>query len=209
MSATVPMEFQFGTGGNLKAAKRLRNLDLKKNRPAVHPLFGNTGSVVGNAYRATGAKGPVAAKLGPGRPKPASPLSPVGRIPIINKGIAAEQGSDSGGGQILPSKAAMNPVIPSGPTQVAGQNIVNQPGPVQAMKPQEGGFFSKGSNVILAGGKPQEGGFFSKGSNVILAGGGAIALIVILYMMFSGDKGKKRRRRVAAKVKRGRPKSRR
>lgn len=164
MSATVPMEYTFGQGGNPKAAKRLRNLDLKRNRPAVHPLFGNTGSVVGRAYAATGgahAQGPK-----PSAARPSSPLSPVGRN-IIPTGIASQQGDDRGGGQIIPSPQAQNPVVPSKAPAVVPAGQVQQ---------------------------PQQGGFFSKGSNVVLAGGGLIALVLIVYMMFGTKKARRRRR---------------
>src|SRR5262245_9703020 len=168
MSATVPMEFSFGSGGNLKAARRLRNLDLKKNRPAVHPLFGNKGSIVGRAYAASGGLKQTA----PSAARPASPLSPVGKVGIrpnltstLNQGIASEQGTEAGGGQVIPSPRVQNPVVPS---------TAPQPG----------------SSVPAA---PQ-GGFFSKGSNIVLAGGGLIAVIFLLYMLMGKSKSRRRRR---------------
>ena len=119
MSATVPMEFSFGSAGNLKSARRLRNLDLKKQRPTVHPLFGNTGSVVGKAYAPTGGRvGPLYKGAVP------TPISGRSTLPLksgtklINQGIASSQapvnqGID-GGGEILPRPSQQNPVIPSG-----------------------------------------------------------------------------------------------
>ena len=171
-AATVPMEFNFGTSGNLKSARRLRNLDLKKQRPTVHPLFGNTGSVVGKAYAASGGVKPGATgkQTGPGIARPASALSPVGRLPGIKPMLAHEQqlqlqqGDDNQGGQIIPSQAAQNPVIPSS---------LDQP------KVQQGG----------------GGGFFSNGKNVLLAGGGALGLLFILYIVFFNKKTRHSRRR--------------
>lgn len=168
MSATVPMEFSFGTGGNLKSARRLRNLDLKRDRPTVHPLFGNTGSVVTQAYAATGFK-----------PKPVMTNSvsvkpPVGgrsALPLksgtklINQGIASEQTS---GGELLQAPR------PPAPEQTA---IV----PTQSQPP-----------VITT---QQKGGFFSSGKNVALAGGGLIALVLVIYTFFGGSKKRKNGKR--------------
>lgn len=168
MSATVPMEFNFGTSGNLKSARRLRNLDLKKQRPTVHPLFGNTGSVVGRAYAASGGVKP-GLKTGPGIAKPASSLSPVGKLPTLIKGIASEQGTADQGGQVIPSVQAQNPVIPSAPNQVQGQAIAPT---VQTNN-----------------------GFFSSGKNIALAGGGLIALVIIVWMMFGKKSSRKKRRK--------------
>lgn len=169
MSATVPMEFSFGSAGNLKSARRLRNLDLKKQRPTVHPLFGNTGSVVGKAYAATGGRvGPLYKGAVP------TPISGRSTLPLksgtklINQGIASSQapvnqGID-GGGEILPRPQQQNPVIPSGesPTKI-----------VQAAEPK---------------------GFFSSGTNILLAGGGLVAVVIIAWMMLGNKKTKRRRK---------------
>ena len=140
MSATVPMEFQFGTGGNLKSAKRLRNLDLKKNRPTVHPLFGNTGSVVGQAYAATNFK-PAAlpkpnsiSRMPPQAGRSALPLK--SGTKLINQGIASSMQPE------LPAAVVNEPAAAPPPT-------ISQPGPITESK---GGFFSSGKNVVLAGG---------------------------------------------------------
>ena len=172
MSATVPMEFSFGSAGNLKSARRLRNLDLKKKRPTVHPLFGNTGSVVGKAYAATGGRvGPLY--------KGASPTSISGRstIPLksgtklINQGIASQsqapvnQGIDGGGG-VLPRPQQQNPVIPSGESP---------------------------TKIIQTAEAPK--GFFSSGTNILLAGGGLVAIVLIAWMMFGGGKKARKQHR--------------
>jgi len=138
MSATVPMEFRFGTGGNLKSARRLRNLDLKKNRPTVHPLFGNTGSVVGQAYAATNFK-PAAlpkpnsiSRIPPQAGRSALPLK--SGTKLINQGIAS----------------SMQPELPAVVNEPAAPPV-SQPGPITTTE-SKGGFFSSGKNVVLAGG---------------------------------------------------------
>jgi hypothetical protein len=165
MSATVPMEFSFGSAGNLKSARRLRNLDLKRKRPTVHPLFGNTGSVVGKAYAATGGRvGPLYKGATPTSISGKSTLPLKSGTKLINQGIASEQNID-GGGEILPRAAAQNPVIPSGDSP---QKIV------QAAEPK---------------------GFFSSGTNILLAGGGLVAVVIIAWMFLGNKKSRKHRRK--------------
>ena len=161
------MEFSFGTGGNLKSARRLRNLDLKKNRPTVHPLFGNTGSVVTQAYAAANSGKSIIPSANSVSVKP--PLGGRSALPLksgnrlINQGIASEQT-----GELLqppPSTTAITPAPPSTPSSQPAQAIVQT---------------------------EQKQGFFSSGKNVVLAGGGLIAMVLIAYMFFGGGGGKKR-----------------
>lgn len=113
MSATVPMEFSFGAGGSLKSAKRLRNLEFKRNRPATNPSFANvsrkdTGSLIRNAY--VGKGGSVGALNQMPKTMPSIHGKNSVPIPVVADTM---MGSQDSGGQLMPRESSMNPVIPS------------------------------------------------------------------------------------------------
>jgi hypothetical protein len=164
-AATVPMEFSFGTEGNLKSARRLRNLDLKRNRPTVHPIFGNTGSVVQQAYAAGASFKPAV-----------TPPSQSAKVP-----------SPVGGKASLPLKSG-NKVINQGLQQQTQQIVVPQQGPSTPTPTTP-----TTPPAVTTIGEPK--GFFSSGKNVVLAGGGLIGFVLVIYMLFfNKGKGRKRRK---------------
>lgn len=112
MSATVPMELSFGSGGNLKSAKRLRGLDLKdrlnnitnKGSTNTKPVFANTGQILKKAQRA----GPITPRGGgfvPGTGSPIGGRSTIPPAPIIQDAVN-QQGDADGGGAVVPEETA-------------------------------------------------------------------------------------------------------
>jgi hypothetical protein len=181
MSATVPMEFSFGAGGSLKSAKRLRNLEFKRNRPTTHPSFANvanvststnrnanndTGSIIRNAY--TGRAGGIGTggRVGPLNQMPKFGPGIHGKnsipIPIVADTMS---GSEDSGGQLIPrtKPGLVNPVVPS-----------------------------------LGTGTPETPSSSGGGSKKVIVIGGGLALLAAFVYFFVLDKGKKRKRRSKA-----------
>lgn len=175
MSVTVPMEFSFGSGGSLKAARRLRNLEFKRNRPTTHPTFAaakasTTGSIIKDAYTATKGKTIMANRAGPLNMMPKNMPSVHTRssipIPIMADRMSGDEDS---GGQLLPKPSSMNEVVPS----------LAQPTISSANGNGNGNGSKKG---------------------IVIGGGLALLVAFLIFFVFSGKKGRKRRAKVRAKV---------
>lgn len=174
MSATTPIEYTFDKLGTLKNTRELSNLKLT-TRPAIKPVFANTGQIVQKAFAGKGTlpgaqSGANAGRVGPLNPMPrtmasiesGSTLTPLPRMVMADPN---RQGDDAGGGMVVPEAVAKD-------LQAGGA----MPGAASRGQKDLGG-----NKKIL-----------------VFGGIGVAAIIVIYYLFFAkgkGRKGKKRGRR--------------